>query len=123
MAGRHGWRAVALAGLLSAVTGVTISLVASLPVVVLGLALVTLGNFTTVTAAQLGVAGATDRDRGLASAMYFSVYYIAGALGAYVPGLAWQSWHWTGVWALVTAAYAVGLAALLTAVARARRRG
>jgi len=98
-------------------------LVASLPVVVLGLALVTLGNFTTVTAAQLGVASATDRDRGLASAMYFSVYYIAGALGAYVPGLAWQSWHWTGVWALVTAAYCVGLAALVAAVARARRRG
>jgi YNFM family putative membrane transporter len=123
MAGRHGWRTVALAGLLSAATGATISLVASLPVVVLGLALVTLGNFTTVTAAQLGVASATDRDRGLASAMYFSVYYIAGALGAYLPGLAWQSWHWTGVWALVTGAYGIGLAALLTAVARARRRG
>jgi YNFM family putative membrane transporter len=120
-AGRHGWRAVALAGLTSAATGVAISLVASLPVVVLGLALVTLGNFTTVTAAQLGVAGATDRDRGLASAMYFSSYYIAGALGAYVPGLAWQSWHWTGVWALVTAAYAVGLAALLASVAHGRR--
>jgi YNFM family putative membrane transporter len=122
-AGRHGWKAVALAGLLSAASGVTISLVASLPVVVLGLALVTLGNFTTVTAAQIGVAGATERDRGLASAMYFSVYYIAGALGAYVPGLAWQSWHWTGVWALVTGAYAVGLAALLASVAHGRRRG
>jgi len=123
MAGRYGWRAVALAGLLSALTGVTVSLVASLPVVVLGLALVTLGNFTAVTAAQLGVASATDRDRGLASAMYFSVYYIAGALGAYVPGLAWQSWQWIGVWALVTGAYAVGLTALLAVVARARRRG
>jgi MFS transporter, YNFM family, putative membrane transport protein len=122
-AGRHGWRPVALAGLLSAASGVAISLVASLPVVVLGLALVTLGNFTTVTAAQLGVAGATDRDRGLASAMYFSSYYIAGALGAYVPGLAWQSWHWTGVWALVTGAYAVGLTALLAPVAHGRRHG
>ena len=88
LAGRHGWRAVALAGLLSAASGITISLVPSLPVVVLGLALVTLGNFTAVTAAQLGVAGATDRDRGLASAMYFSAYYVAGALGAYLPGLA-----------------------------------
>jgi hypothetical protein len=67
MAGRHGWRAVALASLLIAASGITISLVASLPVVVLGLALVTLGYFTAVTAAQLGVAGATDRDRGLAS--------------------------------------------------------
>jgi MFS transporter, YNFM family, putative membrane transport protein len=122
LAGHHGWRAVALAGLLSAASGISLSLIASLPVVVVGLALVTLGNFTAVTAAQLGVAGATDRDRGLASAMYFSAYYIAGALGAYVPGLAWQSWHWTGVWALVSGAYVVGLTALLTSVARGRRR-
>jgi len=121
LAGHHGWRAVALAGLLSAATGISLSLIASLPVVVVGLALVTLGNFTAVTAAQVGVAGATDRNRGLASAMYFSTYYIAGALGAYVPGLAWQSWHWTGVWALVTGAYVVGLTALLTSVARDRR--
>jgi YNFM family putative membrane transporter len=123
LAGHHGWRVVALAGLLSAATGTSLSLIASLPVVVVGLALVTLGNFTAVTAAQLGVAGATDRNRGLASAMYFSTYYIAGALGAYVPGLAWQSWHWTGVWALVTGAYVVGLTALLTSVARGRRHG
>jgi MFS transporter, YNFM family, putative membrane transport protein len=123
LAGHHGWRAVALAGLLSAAAGISLSLIASLPVVVVGLALVTLGNFTAVTAAQLGVAGATDRDRGLASAMYFSAYYIAGALGAYVPGLAWQSWHWTGVWALVSGAYVVGLTALLTSVARGRRHG
>jgi YNFM family putative membrane transporter len=113
LAGRHGWRAVALAGLLSAASGITLSLLSWLPVVVLGLALVTLGNFSAVTAAQLGVASATDRDRGLASAMYFSAYYIAGALGAYVPGLAWQSWHWTGVWALTIGAYAIGLAAII----------
>jgi len=81
--------------------------------VVLGLALVTLGNFTAVTAAQLGVAGATDRDRGLASAMYFSAYYVAGALGAYLPGLAWPSWNWTGVWALAAAAYLIGFAAIV----------
>jgi predicted MFS family arabinose efflux permease len=76
-----------------------------------------------VTAAQLGVAGATDRDRGLASAMYFSAYYVAGVLGAYVPGLAWQSWDRTGVWALVIGAYAVGLTALVASVAHGRRRG
>jgi MFS transporter, YNFM family, putative membrane transport protein len=123
LAGHHGWRAVATAGLMSAAGGITLSLISSLPVVVVGLALVTLGNFTAVTAAQLGVAGATETDRGLASAMYFSSYYVAGALGAYVPGLAWQSWHWTGVWALVTAVYAIGLAALATSVARRSRHG
>ena len=91
LADRHGWRAVALGGLLLCVVGLTLSLVPVLPVVVVGLALVTLGNFSAVTAAQLGVAGSTDRDRGVASAMYFSGYYVAGALGAYVPGLAWSS--------------------------------
>ena len=100
LADRHGWRAVALGGLLLCAGGLTLSLVPLLGVVIVGLSLVTLGNFSAVTAAQLGVAGATDRDRGVASAMYFSAYYVAGALGAYVPGLAWQHWHWTGVWAM-----------------------
>ncbi len=121
LADRHGWRAVALGGLLLCVGGLTLSLVPVLGVVVFGLALVTLGNFSAVTAAQLGVAGSTDRDRGVASAMYFSGYYVAGALGAYLPGLAWEQWHWTGVWAMAIAAYALGLVALVaTATTLAR---
>ena len=98
--------------------GLTLSLVPVLAVVIAGLALVTLGNFSCVTAAQLGVASATDRDRGLASAMYFSVYYLAGAIGGYVPGLAWEAWGWTGVWALAVAAQLTGMAA----IAATRRR-
>jgi YNFM family putative membrane transporter len=120
LADRHGWRAVALGGLLLCAGGLTLSLVPVLAVVIVGLSLVTLGNFSAVTAAQLGVAGATDRDRGVASAMYFSGYYVAGALGAYVPGLAWQQWHWTGVWAMAIAAYAVGAGALIAAATLAR---
>jgi MFS transporter, YNFM family, putative membrane transport protein len=115
LADRHGWRAVCLGGLLLCAGGLTLSLTSALAVVVVGLALVTLGNFSAVTAAQLGVAGATDRDRGVASALYYSSYYVAGALGSYVPGLAWEAWGWTGVWALALAAYAVGLVAILAA--------
>ena len=29
--------------------------------------------------------------------MYFSVYYGSGALGGYLPGLAWERWQWNGV--------------------------
>jgi hypothetical protein len=29
--------------------------------------------------------------------MYFSVYYASGALGGYLPGLAWEHWQWRGV--------------------------
>ncbi|MGZ6641653.1 MAG: MFS transporter [Solirubrobacteraceae bacterium] len=112
LAGRFGWRVVAASALAVAAGGLTLSLVPVLGVVVAGLALVTLGNFSCVTAAQLGVAGATDRDRGLASAMYFSAYYVAGALGGYVPGLAWEAWGWTGVWALAASAQLCGIAAI-----------
>jgi YNFM family putative membrane transporter len=116
-ADRRGWRAVALGGLALAATGVGLSLFDVLPLVLLGLALITLGNFSGVTAAQLGVASATERDRGLASALYFSAYYLAGAIGSYLPGLAYERWEWTGVAGLALGAYAVGA----VAVVRSRR--
>ena len=70
---------------------------ARLPTLIVGLAFVTLANFGGVTAAQLGVADAETRDRGAASAVYFSLYYAVGSLGAYLPGLAWERNRWNGV--------------------------
>jgi YNFM family putative membrane transporter len=113
IAGRRGWRVVALGGLGLAAAGIGLSLVDVLALALPGLALVTLGNFSGVTAAQLGVAAATEQDRGLASALYFSAYYLAGALGGYLPGLAWEAWQWPGVAALALAAYVIGAAAVV----------
>ena len=120
LADRAGWRAVALGGLVCAASGIGLSLTSALPLVIGGLALVTLGNFSGVTAAQLGVAGSTEQDRGLASALYFSAYYLSGAVGSYLPGLAYQAWEWPGVAALAFGAYATGATAVL-AVGRRRR--
>jgi YNFM family putative membrane transporter len=120
-AGRHGWGAVALAGLGLAATGVALSLVDVLALAVFGLALITLGNFSGVTAAQLGVAAATEQDRGLASALYFSAYYLAGALGGYLPGLAFERWAWDGVAALALGAYGIGAVAVLVGLHSRRR--
>jgi MFS transporter, YNFM family, putative membrane transport protein len=78
--------------------------------------------FTGVTAAQLGVSAAGEVDRGVASAVYFSFYYLAGALAGFVPGLAWQSWAWPGVVCLALGVLAVGLGALLVG-ARGGRPG
>ena len=114
-ADRRGWSLVALGAIGIAAAGIAVSLVDLLPLALAGLALITLGNFSGVTAAQLGVAASTERDRGLASALYFSAYYCAGALGAYLPGLAFERWEWPGVAALCLAAYAVGATALLLA--------
>ncbi len=120
LAGRRGWRSVALGGLALAATGVGLSLVDVLPLVLIGLALITLGNFSGVTAAQLGVAASTEQDRGLASALYFSAYYVAGSLGSYLPGLAFERWEWPGVAGLALAAYAIGIVAVIHGAGRDR---
>ena len=122
LAGRHGWHVVALAGLGLAATGIGLSLLDFLPLVIVGLALITLGNFSGVTAAQLGVADATEQDRGLASALYFSLYYVAGALGGYLPGLAFERWEWPGVAALALLAYALGALAVVVLASPRRKR-
>jgi YNFM family putative membrane transporter len=76
---------------------VVLSLPGSALTLVPALAILALAMFCGVTAAQLGSATSTSADRGVASAMYFSVYYASGALGGYLPGLAWERWRWDGV--------------------------
>ena len=78
----------------------------------------TLANFAGVTAAQLGVAGATAQDRGLATALYFTAYYVAGGLGGYLPGLAYEARDWQGV--VVLGLAVVGAGALVVASSRPR---
>ena len=97
VAERFGWRRVALAAIALATCGALLTIPASLPTMCVGLALLTMGMFAGATSAQLGVASATRHDQGVASAFYFSAYYAAGALGGYIPGLAWQTFRWDGV--------------------------
>jgi len=118
LADRIGWRRLALSALALAAVGLAVSLADWLPSLIVGLALVTLANWSGVTAAQLGVAAATEVDRGAASAVYFSLYYLTGAVGGYVPGLAWERWHWNGVAATGFAALAVAAIALLLGAER-----
>jgi MFS transporter, YNFM family, putative membrane transport protein len=122
ISGRVGWRRVAVAGVVTALTGVILTLSGAMPLIVLGLALFAAAMFAGVTACQLGVASSTDHNRGFATAVYFSAYYIAGALGGYLPGLAWQSWGWGGVGALAIAVLAAGLTALVATASRSPQR-
>jgi YNFM family putative membrane transporter len=114
LADRLHWRQLSAGGLALAAGGIALTFPAHLPTLVVGLALFALGNFSGVLAAQMGVASSSAVDRGVASALFFSCYYTAGALGAYLPGVAWQDWRWEGVAAVTLgtlAAAAVALAA------------
>ena len=96
-ADRVGWRRVVLVALACGTAAVALSLPAHALTLIPALALLAAAMFCGVTAAQLGSATSTSADRGVASAMYFSVYYASGALGGYLPGLAWEHWQWSGV--------------------------
>ena len=96
-----------MAGVVAASLGVALTVPDWLPTTVLGLALVTIGMFTVVTAAPIGVGGARGVRPGAASALYYSIYYTAGAVGAFVPGLAWQAAGWGGVSLVAAGALAV----------------
>lgn len=117
---RHGWRRVGAGALGLSAVGLLLTQPTSIVPIVAGLGLFALGNFAGVTAAQIGVSRATEIDRGAASAVYFSCYYLAGALGGYLPGLAWQGWRWDGIVGVGLGVLSVAAAAL--AGARARRR-
>ena len=114
LADRIGWRRLAFCAFAVAAAGLALTLPARLPTLVLGLALVTLANWGGVTAAQIGIAEASDVDRGTATALYYSLYYLTGALGGYLPGLAWERFHWEGV--VVTGWIALALAMSVLAV-------
>jgi MFS transporter, YNFM family, putative membrane transport protein len=115
-----GWRRLTLTAAGLGACGLFATLPDRLPVVVAGLALVATGMFAGYTATQLGVGEVARSDRGAATALYFSAYYGAGALGAYLPGVAWEVWGWNGVAVCGLCALATCSAAIV--VARALRR-
>ena len=117
LADRIGWRAVVVAALATTAAAVALSLPSSTFTLLPALGLMAAAMFCGVTAAQIGSATATTADRGVASAMYFSAYYGSGALGGYLPGLAWEHWRWNGV-----AACCLGVLTLTLALVVAQSR-
>ncbi|MGZ8717005.1 MAG: MFS transporter, partial [Gaiellaceae bacterium] len=103
--------------------GVGLTFFSWLPLIVLGLACVATAMFTGYTATQLGVSDVARAARGAASALYFSTYYGAGALGAFLPGLAWEDRGWNGVAWLGLATLVLAAAALALAGPSGARAG
>ena len=118
---RVGWARVAIIGVVCAAIGVALTVPDVLTTTLIGLTFITIGMFTVVTAAPIGVGGARGVRPGAASALYYSIYYTAGALGAFLPGLAWQAAGWTGVSLVVGAVLLI--AALGAWLGQVERRG
>ncbi len=99
------------AGLTVEAIGLLATLHASLAAIIAGLLLVVAGTFTAQAVVPAFVNQQARRDKGGASALYLTFYYLGGTLGSLLPGLAWERWGWPGVLASCTGAVAVGIAA------------
>jgi YNFM family putative membrane transporter len=82
--------------------------------VVLALVLLTVGMFTAQAVAPGFVNASARRAKGGASALYLAFYYLGGALGSALPGLALARFGWPGVVGCSCAALAGALVANAT---------
>ncbi|NEY32972.1 MFS transporter [Streptomyces sp. PRKS01-65] len=110
LVGRLGRRgALYLAGGTTA-AGLLLSLAPSLPLVLLGLVLITAGFFAGHAVASSAVGKTAAHGRAQASALYQSAYYIGSSAGSTVGAVAFHAQGWAGT-------VAVGLLAVLGVVA------
>jgi len=116
LADRYSRRAVVPVGCLIAVAGVLLTLSGSLPVVVLGLAVMTAGFFTVHGVASGWVptrAHAGGIASGQAASLYLFAYYLGSSVFGSLTGRAWTVGAWPGVVVLAAALYLVsGLLAM-----------
>jgi YNFM family putative membrane transporter len=103
MLARIGLRHGMLAAIALCLTGVSLTLVPSLAIVVLGLAVTGSGVFIAQTCANSFLRDAAPAGtRVSAAGLYIFTYYIGGTVGGVLPGLVWKLGGWPGCAAITS---------------------
>lgn len=98
--------------------GMLITLIPHIAAVLIGLSLITFGQFTAQAVTPALAGQVAVHGRGAAGGIYTVFYYLGGSLGAAIPGALWPRFHYPGVIA-VNAVFLV-LALLIWNYARRR---
>ncbi|MGA2886814.1 MAG: MFS transporter [Terracidiphilus sp.] len=111
---RVGLRAGISGAIVCSMCGVLLTLAPRLPVIIVGLALLSSGVFISQTASQshLRVA-APPEARVTAAGLYLTCYYIGGTAAGVVPGAFWALGKWPACVAFIVVMQAVALAIAL----------
>lgn len=96
LVGRLGRRGALYAAGATTATGLLLSLAGSLPLVLLGLVLITGGFFAGHAVASSAVSKTATQGRAQASALYQSAYYIGSSAGSTVGAIAFHAGGWAG---------------------------
>jgi predicted MFS family arabinose efflux permease len=83
---RYGYRRTLIIALFIAMAGILITLIPSIPAVIIGLGICASGVFIAQSAANGSVGKATTQGRAAAVGLYVTAYYIGGSFGASAPG-------------------------------------
>lgn len=124
LVGRLGRRGALYAAGGTTAAGLLLSLAGSLPLILLGLVLITGGFFAGHAVASSAVGRTATEGRAQASALYQSAYYVGSSAGSTVGALAFHSGGWAGTVGvgLVAVTGVVAITVLGTRAARVERR-
>lgn len=115
LAGRHierlGYMKSLLWALAFSAGGLLLTLVPSLPLVVVGLTVCSSGIFLCQSATISAISKNVTEGRSLATGIYYLSYYAGGAVGTWAAGLAFEGWGWPG--SVATIVLVQALAALM----------
>jgi MFS transporter, YNFM family, putative membrane transport protein len=112
---RVGLRAGVGGAICCSMIGVLLTLAPSLPVIILGLALLSSGVFIAQTAAQSFLRVASPPEgRVTAAGLYMTFYYLGGTAAGVVPGAFWALGKWPACVAFVVAMQAIALVIALS---------
>jgi MFS family permease len=111
---RVGLRSGIAGAICCSITGVLLTLAPSLPIVILGLALLSSGVFVAQTASQSHLRTAAPAgSRVTAAGLYLTCYYLGGTAAGVVPGFFWALGKWPACVAFIVAMQTVALAIAL----------
>jgi YNFM family putative membrane transporter len=118
LAGRIGRRRVFWVAVSVMLAGVAIAALRPLPLVVIGIGVMTAGFFGAHSIASAWVGRRAPGRRGKASALYLFAYYMGSSVLASAGGFAWTHGGWAGVtwFCLALGAVALAIAVLLSRV-------
>jgi MFS transporter, YNFM family, putative membrane transport protein len=83
------------------IAGLLCTLVKSLPMIIIGLALFSSGVFVAQAAATVQTGAIAGRARSSAAGLYVTFYYLGGSVGAVLTGWCWHWAAWPGCVALL----------------------
>jgi len=93
---RFGFRHTTVVYCTMMIAGLLLTLVKSLPIVIVGLAIFSSGVFVAQAAATVQTGAIAGRSRSSAAGLYVSFYYLGGSVGATLTDWFWRLEGWPG---------------------------